>query len=165
MWQKKVQEDLERLVSLAEESFKTPGVIVGYLEKDNRKSKYMIRMANGDVGLYPRKVLGDRDLHTGLKIKNKLPKPETIVSEPDLAVFIFEVLKEQVNLVPRLWLRTSVTKILEGGKANITKPFNEWVLLPVEKRGDTKLIELLEKAVEYEGLKGLVRYNDQNQKG
>ena len=160
-WIKRVIEDVKNTINAAERSFKTPGVIVGFTDDDNgEKMNYLIRLTDGEIGVYPKHILGQKDFHTGIKIRGRLPEPKTVAMEPDIASFIFEVLREQIKLIPRIWLKSQIRNILNGQEVNIGNDFYPWVLISPEKKKDKQLLKLLEMATAYEGLKGLARYND-----
>lgn len=117
-------------------------------------------MNNGEVGEYPKQALGGRKLPTGVKLKSNLPEPTNVVLEPNQEVFTFEVLREQIKLIPRLWLNRNISLLMHGKEIQPPASFQAWVLLPPDKKKDKALIHLLEVAVQYEGLRGLARYND-----
>ncbi len=157
-WWYKVKMDLDKAIQAAQKSFKTPGVIIGFTG-DEKKTGYLIRLNNGDVGVYSKEILGEIDLPTGVKIKSNLPEPKNVVLEPSQEEFAFEVLREQVQLLPRLWLKKGVANLMDGNEIVPPEDFGKWVLLPPEKR-DTERIALLKAVVSYEGLRGLARFND-----
>ncbi len=159
-WWIRVKKDLEKATSTAQKSFKTPGVIIGFLEENEKKTSYLIRLNDGDVGVYSTDVLSQKELSTGIKIKSNLPDPENVVQEPDKETFTFEVLREQIKLLPRLWLKRNIDSLMRGEDIQCPTSFSTWVLLTPEKKRDGTLIKLLKIAVEYEGLRGLARYND-----
>ncbi len=159
-WCIKIKEDLEKALETARISFKTPGVIIGFEEDNSKKTGYLIRLNNGDVGVYPIHILGKKELQTGIKIKSNLPNPKNVVQEPSQNIFTFEVLREQIKLLPRMWLNRSIISLAKGEDIDCTNSFNSWVLLPPNKKKDLTLIKLLKMAVEYEGLRGLARFND-----
>ena len=162
IWWVKVSGGLTSSVRAAKLSFYTAGVIVGFEEEDNQKIGYIIRLNDEEVGYYSKETLGNKDLPIGVRLKNRLPEPETIVDSPQLSTFTFEVLREQIKLVPRMWLKKQIDLLLNNQK--ILPPqnpsFKNWVLLNSDKKKDRYLINLLEAAVKYEGLKGLSRFND-----
>ncbi len=159
-WCVKVKEDLEKAINTAQVSFKTPGVIIGFEENDSKKTGYLIRLNDGDVGVYPIHILGKKVLQTGIKIKSNLPNPKNVVREPNPDIFAFEVLREQIKLLPRMWLKKNIVSLLKGESIQCGDSFNSWVLLSPSRKKDLTLIKLLKIAVEYEGLRGLARYND-----
>ncbi len=159
-WKERVHHDLTKAVQAAERSFNTPGVIVGFQDRDGEKTDYLVRLNDGNIGLYSKKTLGGKELHTGIKIRGNLPEPKKLVGDPDITTFIFEVLREQIKLIPRIWLRIQINRVLEKQSIEIPDVFQDWVLLPKDKKKDKTLMKLLELALEYEGLRGLARYND-----
>jgi hypothetical protein len=77
---------------------------------------------------------------------------------------VVEVIRQNVSLIPKLWLRGIILKILKGvpitPKQDL-KPFPVWIALyPAEKKQDKELIDILYRVTQYEGIKGLARYND-----
>lgn len=162
LWWTKVYRDLKSAAAAAKKSFITPGVVIGFNVDDNdQKIQYLIRMPNGGVGLYDKKALHGKDLPTGVRIKSSMSDPEMMVDEPDRDAFAFEVLREQIQLLPRMWLKRNITLLLNNSHVNRPNlSFSDWVLLSPSKRKDRYLTNLLESAVKYEGLKGLARFND-----
>lgn len=161
-WWTNVIKDIERAVNAGRRTFKEPGIVIGFSEND-KAERYgvLVRMRNGDVGYYSGKeeVLPPM----GSRLKGDLPSPESIIKEPAFESFVFEVIREKVKLIPRIWLRRIIKKMVEGKPITMEedlKPFPEWVLLPGSRRKDKSLIDLLYRATRYEGLKGLERYND-----
>jgi hypothetical protein len=120
----------------------------------------LIRLNTGEVGVYATKLLGSKNLHTGIKIKGELPEPEEVTEDPAETAFIFEVIREQIKLIPRIWLQKSIRALIRDDTIDFPDTFKQWVLLSPKKKEDSELISLLEKATAYEGLKGLARYND-----
>ncbi len=159
LWWDKIKCDLDKAVQAAQKSFKAPGVIIGFTG-DEEKTGYLIRLNNGEVGVYSKHILGKRDLPTGVKIKSNLPNPKNTVIEPQAETFTFEVLREQIKLLPRLWLKGNIKLLLAGEDIKPVQNFDKWVLLTPEKKQDKQLLGLLKTVVEYEGLRGLARFND-----
>jgi len=162
-WWIKVIDDLEKATYAAKRIYKDSNIVLGINEdEDDNIIGYLIRQQDGSVGYYPSKKI-KKKLPIGSKIKGNLPKPEFIMEEPKLIHFITGVIYDNIKLVPKLWLRKILLKII-GGQPIVPKedlkPFPEWVLIPSELRKDKALIDLLYRAVEYEGLKGLARFND-----
>ena len=161
LWWSKIYLDLKTAAKAAEKSFTNPGVVIGFVEDQDDKISFIIRLESGEAGYFSKEMFGNRDLPTGAKIKKNLPQPEKIVEDPDSSAFAYEVLREQIKLLPRLWLKRNIEALISG--KDIQEPkltFNEWVLLSPKKRRDRHLVNLLESAVKYEGLKGLARFND-----
>jgi len=163
-WWVKVIKDLEQATKVSQDTFKTPGIVIGFSENsDGEKQGILVRLKNGEVGYYS----GKGDLPpVGSKIKNDLPLPEVIVKEPKLISFVFEVIRGQIKLLPNLWLRKVLTKMLEGKPVTMVddlKPFPDWVKLSVKMKKDKALIDVLYRVTRYEGLKGLERFNDKAQ--
>ncbi len=159
LWWDKIKIDLEKAVQAAQKSFKTPGVIIGFTG-DEEKTGYLIRLNNGEVGVYSKHILGKKDLPTGVKIKSNLPNPRNTIIEPEIETFTFEVLREQIKLLPRMWLKRNIALLINGAEIQIPSDFNKWVLLSQKDKEDKKLLSLLEMATEHEGLRGLARFND-----
>ncbi len=159
-WWNRVKSDLIDVAAAAQKSFITPGVIIGFTETDDIKSGYLIRLKDGSVGEYQKHILAKTELQTGIRIKSNLPEPSNIVTEPDQEIFAFEVLREQIKLIPRSWLRKNITSLLNGDDIEEPASFYNWVLLSLEKKKDSELIAMLESVVNYEGLRGLARFND-----
>ncbi len=160
LWWQKVNSDLTKAVFSAKKSFNNPGVVVGFTGDIDDKKDFLVRLPDGNIGLYSKDNIGN-DLPTGVKIKNNLPDPDSIQLEADLDSFIFEVLREQIKLLPRMWLKRSISLLLNNKQLKVPKiTFSDWVLLSRTKRQDRYLTNLLESGVKYEGLKGLSRYND-----
>jgi len=163
-WWTNIISDLERASLAAQKSYDKPGVIIG---KDTDKYNsditigYYIRLDSDKVGYYPVKN-SDKTFPVGAKLKGELPKPTDIIDEPPIESYIYSVIKERINLIPSMWLRKIIGKIVAGKpitpKEDL-RPFHSWILIPVDKRSKA-LIDLLYRAVEYEGLKGLYRFND-----
>ncbi len=162
LWWLKISRDLRMASKTAARSFEDPGVIIGFeADENDTKINYFIRLNTGKVGSFSRKSLGNKDLLTGIKIKNTLPEPQEIIDDPDIGTFTFEVLREQIKLLPRLWLKRNISLLLNNKEINApSMTFSNWVLLSPKKRQDRYLTNLLESAVKYEGLKGLARFND-----
>ncbi len=158
-WWDKITNDLYKAVIAAQKSYRTPGVIIGYTG-DDVKTGYLIRLKNQEVGVYKKHILGKNDIPTGVKIKSNLPEPKYTVLEPDVEIFTFEVLREQIKLLPRLWLKKSIKLLMKGEGLSPVEDFDRWVLLPQKKKLDKELLSLLELVASVEGLKGLARYND-----
>lgn len=167
-WWVKVISDLERASLAAQKSFLVPNTVIGTITQNDREGEvdgYLIRRKDGSVGYYTKAEV-KQELPVGAKIRNELPKPEYELSgamEATIEVYAYEVIRENVRLVPRLWLRKVLRKILQGKPITMKedlKAFPAWVLIPVEKREDKSLIDLLYRATRYEGLKGLSRFND-----
>jgi len=166
IWWTKVIDDLKKAAIAAKKSFYTPNMVIGnIISDDGNITGYLIRLSNGKIGFYPKDdVL--QDLPVGVKITGKLKPPEKIYPEPDIASYAFEVIRENISLIPRLWLRKILSKLLSGKPITMKedlKPFPEWILLPPNKKKDKALIDLLYRATRYEGIKGLARYNDLRQ--
>ncbi len=162
-WWSMVKVDLEKAAAAAQKSFMTPGVIIGFEEDDTgngNKKSYLIRLKSGEVGEYLPHILGKKDLPTGVRIKSDLPEPMNIVIEPDPESFAFEVLREQIKLLPRLWLMRNITSLLNDKEIIEPDAFHRWILLSPERKKDSALINMLETVVNYEGLRGLARFND-----
>ncbi len=163
-WWKKVQGDLEKAATAAQKSFNTPGVVIGFTsDESENKTGYLVRLNDGDVGEYPKSLLGGnekKEIPTGVKIRSNLPEPTNVVLEPSQETFAFEVLREQIKLLPRLWLKRNITSLIHEEVIKEPTSFGQWVLLPADKKQDLDLIKLLEAATSYEGLKGLARFND-----
>ncbi len=161
LWWKKIQLDLEKAAIASQKSFDTPGVIIGFtVDEQENKTGYLIRLNDNEVGEYPKRLLGKKELPTGVKLKSNLPDPINIVLEPDKEIFAFEVLREQIKLLPRLWLKRNITSLIRGEIIKPPASFSQWVLLPPEKKKDQPLIDMLISVITYEGLRGLARFND-----
>ena len=90
-WSKRVEKDLKNTINAAERSFKMPGVIVGFNEDDNgEKMNYLIRLTDGEIGVYQKHILGQKNFHTGIKIRGRLPEPKTVAAEPNISSFILK---------------------------------------------------------------------------
>ncbi len=162
-WWSMVKVDLEKAAAAAQKSFMTPGVIIGFEEDDTGngiKKSYLVRLKSGEVGEYQPHVLGKKDIPTGVRIKSDLPEPRNVVIEPDRESFAFEVLREQIKLLPRLWLNRNITFLLNDKEITEPEAFHKWILLSPERKKDHALIGMLETVVNYEGLRGLARFND-----
>jgi hypothetical protein len=164
LWWTKVIDDLKKAAIAAKKSFKTPNMVVGITQSndDGSITGYLIRQEDGTIGYYPSEEIPQK-LPVGVKIKGKIAQAKSHYPEPEIASYAYEVIRENIHLVPRLWLRKVLGKILGGKPITMKedlKPFPEWVLLPAEKRKDKTLIDLLYRATRYEGIKGLARYND-----
>lgn len=162
-WWLKVIKELEEASLAAKSSFVQKNTVLE-LDTDNHSNTlgYLIRMPDGQVGYYPAESIPHR-LPMGVSVKGKLPTPEKIVDEPSIESFTFDVIRENIRLVPRMWLRKVIGKILTGKPVTPKedlKAFPQWVLLPLELKQNKVLIDLLYRAASYEGLKGLARYND-----
>ena len=164
-WWTMVIGDIEKAVANAKADFNTPGTVIGFEDPngpDGGITSIFVRLDNGEVGQYPIKEGAISPL-IGSVLKGNLPEPEAIIQEPQLAAYIFEVIRSRINLIPALWLRKIVQKMVTNKPITLKedlKPFPEWVKLSAEKRQDKVLIDLLYRATQYEGLKGLLRYND-----
>ena len=168
-WWTKVISDLERASLAAQKSYKIPNVVIGIETNDATGSTigYIIRMNDGNVGYYPQKDI-KKHLPVGARIKGNLPKPQKVIDEPLIESYAYEVVKENVALIPRLWLRKVIGKIIQGEPITMKqdlKAFPEWILLPADKKVNKDLIDLLYRATRYEGIKGLSRFNDILQPG
>jgi hypothetical protein len=164
IWWTKVIDDLEKAAVAAQKSFKVPNMVIGITQSslDGSITGYLIRQEDGSIGYYASEEVPHK-LPVGVKIKGKLKKPSKMYPEPDIASYAFEVIRENIRLIPRLWLRKVLGKILGGEPITMKedlKPFPEWVLLPKPKKKDKTLIDLLYRATRYEGIKGLARFND-----
>jgi len=166
-WWSSVVSDITKLIIMEQELYTTPGIILEakYRDSDTELEYpigYLIRMDDGRVGFYNTKRSSPK-LKVGSKISDKLPKPTSLVDEPQLKFFIFRTLISSLALMPRLWLIKIIDKILKNEPITFDEdhiPFNLWVMIPLDKRNDKELIDLLYKAVSYEGVKGLYRFND-----
>jgi len=164
LWWTKVIDDLEKASVAAQKSFNIPNMVVGITQSndDGEVTGYLIRQEDGSIGYYPSGEIPHK-LPVGVKIKGKLKPAKSQHPEPEIASYAYEVIRENIRLIPRLWLRRVLEKILGGKPITMKedlKPFPEWVLLPTDKRKDKTLIDLLYRATRYEGVKGLARYND-----
>lgn len=161
-WWTNVVGDIERAVAAARESFNTSNVVIG-IDTDNDGSPigYMVRLPN-EVGYYPIDTIG-HELPIGVKLRGEIPAAEYTAEEPPLESYIYEVIRENVVMIPRMWLRKVIGKIVKGQpitKKEDLKAFPEWVLLPTDKKADKELIDILYRVTRYEGIKGLARFND-----
>ncbi len=159
-WWTKVHLDLTKAATAAQKSFITPGVIIGFTEEDSIKTGYLIRLNDGSVGEYKKQVLGQKDFPTGVKLKSNLPEPSNVVHEPKQEVFAFEVLREQIHLLPKAWLYKNITALINGDSIAEPKEFERWILLPLKRKEDSELLNMLKTVAAYEGLRGLARFND-----
>jgi len=164
IWWSKVIKDLEKAALAAQKSFQIPNMVIGITQSNHTGeiTGYLIRQENGSVGYYSYEEI-PRKLPVGVKIKGKLKPPSSMYPEPEIASYAFEVIRENVRLIPRIWLKRVLDKILNGKPITIKddlKPFPEWILLPIEKKKNKSLIDLLYRATRYEGIKGLSRFND-----
>jgi len=155
--------DLEKATHVAKKSFTTPGTVIGFEEDDNgKKTSIYIRLSSGEVGLYENGDGAKMPL-VGSRIKGKLPDPDNIVLEPELSAFLYEAINERVKLVPKLWLKSVILKLIDNQpilESDCKKEFKSWVLLDAKYKNDDDLLHVLYTSVSYEGLKGLERYND-----
>jgi len=163
-WWTNVIKDLEIATQVARKSFVRSNVVVGAIPDDitGLSIGYLIRLEDSRVGYYSAETTG-KNLPVGSHIKGELPEPERVEEEPLIESYIFEVIKENVALIPRMWLNKVIRKIVNGQpitKKEDLKAFPEWVLLPVDKRSDKVLIDILYRVTRYEGMKGLARFND-----
>lgn len=162
-WWLSVIKDIEKAALAAKNSFMTTNTVLGKSSSDTDELLgYYIRQQNGKVGFYSIKDL-KRPLPIGVVIRGALPKPQAISEGPLISSYIFNTIKDNVNMIPKLWLSKVITKIMSGEPVtpkNDFKDFPEWVQLPPNLKKDKALIDLLYRAVRYEGLKGLSRYND-----
>ena len=164
VWWTKVIGDLEKASIAAQKSFKIPNMVIGITQsqEDGTITGYLIRQKNGSVGYYSITDVPHK-LPVGFKIKGELKTPFSMYPEPTIASYAFEVIRENIRLIPRLWLRKILGKILSGNPVTMKedlKPFPEWVLLNPQKKKDKALIDLLYRVTRYEGVKGLARFND-----
>jgi hypothetical protein len=162
-WWSKVIKDLEKAVASAQGSFRKPGTIIGYVDTDAyQKDGLLIRLPKGDVGFYKIQDKAEVIPTTGNVIKGELPEPDRVVGEPDISSFIFEVIRERIKLVPQIWLKNIIKKMLRSEPIiyDNSKTFNEWVMLNPAQKKDKELLRILQAIVKYEGLKGLSRFND-----
>jgi len=162
-WWANVISDIERATQAAKVSFNDTNIVLGTETDDtNNILGYLIRVSDKSIGYYSVDKI-KRKLPVGSKIKNKLPEPEEKREEPKLEVYIFEVIRENITLIPKMWLRKVIDKIVNGKPITIKEdlvPFPKWVLLPLDKREDKALIDILYRATRYEGIRGLARFND-----
>jgi hypothetical protein len=166
IWWTKVINDLEKAVFAAKKSFYDPNIVINVDVNldDSVILGYLIRLQNGDVGYYKISSI-KQQLPVGARIKGKLPKPDMVVNEPEIISYTYEVIRENVLLMPRLWLRKILMKIFNGEPIVMKedlKAFPEWVLLSPELKKDKALIDILYRVTRYEGLKGLSRFNDKS---
>ncbi len=164
LWWHRVIKDIKRACESSRRSFLTPNVIIGFTESDgSKRTGYLIRVSDGEVGYFPISLIGKKQLPVGAKIKSKLPQPEFLVKDPQREIFIFETIREQVKLLPKVWLKKVIKMILAGENHKINSTYREfsaWVLLSKKHKNNTYAIAAILKAIEFEGLKGLARYND-----
>ncbi len=164
LWWTKIVKDLERAALAARKSFEIKNTVIGITSCDTtgETSGFLIRLANGKVGYYDAKEVNQK-LPVGSRIKGVLPECQIEVQEPSIESYTYEVVRENILRVPRIWLRKILNKILNGEPVTIKedlKPFPEWVLLPIDKKEDKVLIDILYRVTRYEGLKGLARFNE-----
>jgi hypothetical protein len=163
IWLIKVKRGLELAVKAARSSFYKEGVVIGFTEDDSgNKTGYIIRMSDkNEAGYYSKEIVGNKPMPIGVRVKNRLPEPEMLMIEPELGTFIYEVLREQVKLVPRIWLRRQIRLLLDNQEMSLEETsFKKWVLLSQEKKENIELIKVLEAVTKFEGLRGLARFND-----
>jgi len=163
IWWVKVKRGLELAVKAAKSSFYTEGVVIGFTEDDSgNKTGYIIRLADrNEAGYYSIDALGGKPMPIGVRVKNRLPEPESLMKDPEIGTFIYEVLREQVRLIPRIWLRRQIRLLLDDQEIIPDETsFKKWVLLPKEKKENLELIKVLETVTKFEGLRGLARFND-----
>jgi hypothetical protein len=162
-WWLKVIKDLEKAALAAKKSYYQPRVVIGNIEEeDGNITGYLIRLENGDVGYYAAKDI-PKDLPTGVRLTGKIPKPDSIKEEPKIESFTFEVIRENIKLLPRIWLNRTLKKILGGQPITMKddlRAFPEWISISFDKKTDKDLIDILYRVTQYEGLKGLSRFND-----
>jgi hypothetical protein len=164
-WWSKIVKDIERTCESSRRSFTTPSVVIGTTEDEIAKiTGYIVRLNNGEAGYYPvGGALKGKHIPVGARIKSTLPEPEFLVKDPERSSFILKTIKEQVKLVPVLWLNRTIKAICEGRRDQIDgydKMFHEWVKVPKTTRKNRQAMNAILKAVEWQGLKGLARYND-----
>jgi len=163
IWWTKVINDLEKAVMASKRSFIEPNVVIkNEMNNDGETIAYLIRLGNGDIGYYPAEKFPKR-VPVGSRIKSKLPTPAKIVQEPDIASYTYETLRDNVRLIPRMWLMKVLQKIHQGQaitQKDDMQSFKDWVLVARPRKKDKRLIFLLSQVTAYEGLKGLARYND-----
>ena len=165
IWWQKVTRDIQNTVAGARRTYNNPRTIIG-VSTDNKTgttSGYLIRLKSGDVGYYPASTFRTNP-RVGSMIKGEIPKFDHIADEPTLASYAYEVICESVALVPRMWLRKVIQKVVDGKPVTEDedyKAFPEWVLLPKHLKEDGQLVDILARVTRREGLKGLARFNDQ----
>jgi hypothetical protein len=171
-WWANVISDIERSISAARTSIHHPNIILGTeaedIDEPQKITGYLIRMPGGKVGFYSAETIKrslkiKRDIPVGIKIPIPLPEPDELRDEPKIEAYVFEGIRENVKLIPKLWLRRIIIKIVNGKPITIKEdliPFPKWVLLPFDKREDKALIDVLYRATRYEGVRGLARFND-----
>ena len=170
-WYKKVVKQLCSAVNDLKKRSLEEGTVLGRIQESDN---FIIR---GKSGIYVISLISsdstDSESFVGKNIGPQKTWSDEILEEfkgnvdKIIIDFIFEVIKENISLVPRLWLWDAIHKILNNSCSeldNIYKPFNKWILLPLDKKKDVDLIDLLYKATSYEGLVGLYRYNNITQK-
>lgn len=146
--------------------YRTAGVILGFNEnQEGRKIGYLIRLGDGNVGYFTKKSLTDKELPTAMKVKGILPEPHHIEEEPEYVSFIFQTVREQVKLIPLLWLKSVLQDILSGNsKTEIYEKrfieFKRWVKAPEELKRNRKKMEVIRLLLEIEGPNGLTKCND-----
>lgn len=163
VWWTKVIKDIERVVASARLSYDTPGLVIGTEESDTA-TVISVRLPDGAVGHYDLPKEHKAPL-IGSKLKNIPLEFADDGKEPSLQTFIFEVIRQEVKLVPRIWLKRIITKMVEGRPITIRedlKAFPEWVLLSPKIKKDKTLIDILYRVTKYEGIKGLSRFNDKS---
>ena len=165
VWWTNVIRDLERAAMAARKSYAEPRTVISVIrDNDDNILGYIIK-TNTSVAYYSMAEV-NRVLPIGSKIKN-LPEPKVKDAHEEyvatLENYAYEIISDNVKLVPKLWLRFTLNKILNNKPVTVKKDFtkfNEWVLISKENKKDTRLIDILYKVTQYEGLKGLARFND-----
>jgi hypothetical protein len=166
-WWTNVIADIEKAVVVSKKSFIQPNTVLSSkLGSEGEILGYYIRQESRGIGFYSMEDL-KHELPVGDVIRGKLPKPRSILEDMSISSFITETISSNIRLVPIMWLSKTVNKIVSGVAIQFPTDFREfpsWVALPISRKKDKTLIDLLYRAVRYEGLKGLARYNDYSAK-
>jgi len=160
-WWVKVITDLERAVMASKKSFNNEKIVIkSDLDDQGNIEGYYIRLKNG-VGYYPADMF-PTDIPVGSKIKSTLPKPKKWVPEPEIISYTYQTIRDNIKLIPRLWLYRIVRKMHTGSPITPKddfRNFKSWILLEKKRKQDIKWLNTISQRISHEGLRGLARYN------
>ena len=162
VWFARIVKDLKRTVENSSAAFTTPGVILNTIEDDDDNlTGYIIRLKDGGAGYFP--ITHARPTPVGVRVKTALPEPEFRVKEVDKKSFIYQTVRGQINSLPPMWLHATIKKIED--KVEIpksSKSFRDFIQMPQKYKASNVAMEAIQKSVEWQGLRGLARFNDLN---
>ena len=162
LWHKKIVDDIARVIATSRVIFEQPGTVLRKIYENDELKGIIVLLPNGQQGYFtlPNKNI---NISTGAKLQI-IPEPEVIVQPVLFEKFVHDILRERVLLLPPVWLYKAIKKILNGEEfaTKDLKRFPDWIFISPELKKDRQLIDILYRVTQYEGLRGLERFNDKS---